>query len=86
VLLDTLLLESTSLGVRETHVSRVAIERRFDTVQTPYGPVQVKMGLRDGQVVNVAPEFEDCRALAEKAQVPLKEVQQRAIAAWYAQR
>lgn len=84
VLLDTLLLESTSLGVRETQVARIALERRFETVATPYGPVQVKLGLRDGKVVNVAPEFEDCRALAEKAQVPLKEVQQRAIAAWYA--
>ncbi len=84
VLLDTLLLESTSLGVRETQVSRIALERRFHTVTTPYGPVQVKVGLRDGKVVNVAPEFEDCRALAEKTNVPLKEVQQRAIAAWYA--
>lgn len=84
VLLDTLLLESTSLGVRETNVSRIALERRFDTVTTPYGSVQVKLGLRDGKVVNVAPEFEDCRALAEQAHVPLKEVQQRAIAAWYA--
>ncbi|MBM4783045.1 MAG: nickel pincer cofactor biosynthesis protein LarC [Archangiaceae bacterium] len=85
VLLDTLLVESTSLGVRESQVSRIALERRFDTVQTPYGPVQVKVGLRDGRVVNVAPEFEDCRALAEAAKVPLKEVQQRAIAAWYAE-
>ena len=84
VLLDTLLLESTSLGVRESQVSRIALERRFDTVQTPYGPVQVKVGLRDGRVVNVAPEFEDCRALADAAKVPLKDVQQRAIAAWYA--
>ena len=84
VLLDTLLVESTSLGVRESQVSRIALERRFDTVQTPYGPVQVKVGLRDGRVVNVAPEFEDCRALAEAAKVPLKEVQQRAVAAWYA--
>lgn len=84
VLLDTLLVESTSLGVRESQVSRIALERRFDTVQTPYGQVQVKVGLRDGRVVNVAPEFEDCRALAEAAKVPLKEVQQRAIAAWYA--
>ncbi|MER2559335.1 MAG: nickel pincer cofactor biosynthesis protein LarC [Myxococcaceae bacterium] len=84
VLLDTLLVESTSLGVRESQVSRIALERRFDTVQTPYGAVQVKVGLRDGRVVNVAPEFEDCRALAEAAKVPLKEVQQRAIAAWYA--
>jgi uncharacterized protein (TIGR00299 family) protein len=83
-LLDTLLLESTSLGVRESQVRRVALERRFDAVETPYGRVQVKVGLRDGKVVNVAPEFEDCRALAEQAKVPLKDVQQRAVAAWYA--
>jgi pyridinium-3,5-bisthiocarboxylic acid mononucleotide nickel chelatase len=86
ILLETLLLESTSLGVRETQVARIALERRFDTVTTPYGTVQVKIGLRNGKVVNVAPEFEECRSLAESANVPLKEVQQHAIAAWYSTR
>ena len=31
--------------------------------------------------MNVAPEFEDCRALALERQVPLKPVQQAALAA-----
>ncbi len=83
-LVEVLLTESTSLGVRQSPVERIALERRFDVVQTPWGPVNVKVGLRHGRVVNVAPEFEDCRAISVRAQVPLKEVQQRAIAAWYA--
>ncbi len=83
-LVELLLVESTSLGVRASQVERFALDRRFDSVTTPWGAVQVKVGLRAGRVVNVAPEFEDCRALAETAKVPLKEVQQRAIAAWYA--
>lgn len=82
-LVETLFTESPTLGVREQQVRRTALERRFDTVQTPWGPVVVKVGLRDGVVVNAAPEFEVCRALAKQAGVPLKDVQQRALAAWW---
>jgi uncharacterized protein (TIGR00299 family) protein len=82
-MVDVLLRESTSLGVREHSVTRTALERRFDTVQTPWGPVRVKVGLRAGAVVNVAPEFEDCRALAEANGVPFKDVHQRALVAWH---
>ncbi|MCA2981828.1 MAG: nickel pincer cofactor biosynthesis protein LarC [Myxococcaceae bacterium] len=84
LLLEALLSETTSLGVREHAVTRTALERRFDTVETPWGPVRVKVGLRGGVVLNVAPEFEDCRALADARRVPLKDVLQRALAAWYA--
>jgi pyridinium-3,5-bisthiocarboxylic acid mononucleotide nickel chelatase len=82
VLIDTLLTETTTLGVREHPVSRTALERRHETVQTPWGPVRVKLGLRGEAVLNATPEFEDCRALAAKASVPLKEVQAAASAAW----
>jgi hypothetical protein len=82
--LETLVLESSSLGVRSSKVSRLALERRFDTVHTAFGPARVKIGLWQGKVVNVAPEFDDCKRLAETAQVSLKEVHQRVVAAWYA--
>lgn len=81
-LVDTLLEETTTLGVRATAVSRSELERRHETVETPWGPVRVKLGLRAGVVLNATPEFEDCRALAEKAGVPLKDVQAAASAAW----
>ncbi|MCC6335231.1 MAG: nickel pincer cofactor biosynthesis protein LarC [Myxococcales bacterium] len=81
-LVDALLEETTTLGVRATAVSRTELARRHETVETPWGPVRVKLGLRGETVLNATPEFEDCRALAEKAGVPLKQVQQAALAAW----
>ncbi|MEW5743403.1 MAG: nickel pincer cofactor biosynthesis protein LarC [Myxococcota bacterium] len=81
-LVDTLLEETTTLGVRSTAVSRTELARRHETVDTPWGPVRVKLGLRGERVLNATPEFEDCRALAEKAGVPLKAVQAAALAAW----
>ena len=81
-----LLRESTSLGVRASSVERTALERRFDEVKTPWGPVRVKVGLRGDQVLNAAPEFDDCRALAKSSGTPLKEVQAAAMTAWHASR
>lgn len=81
-LVDTLLRESTTLGVREYQVKRTILNRRHDTVQTPWGPVRVKVGLRGDEVFNAMPEFDDCRALAEQAKVPLKDVQAAALVAW----
>ncbi len=83
-MVDTLLTESTTLGVREHAVTRTALERRHETVQTPWGPVRVKLGLRGDAVLNAAPEFDDCRALAAQAGVPIKDVQAAALAAWRA--
>lgn len=83
--LETLLLtETTTLGVRSTTVARTALDRRFDPVKTPWGEVRVKVGLRGDAVLNAAPEFEDCRALARQAGVPLKQVQLAAMTAWQA--
>lgn len=78
---DCILRETPTLGVRFQRVERVALERRFETVQTPFGPVKVKLGLRDGKVLNTAPEFDDCRAVALAKDVPLKEVWAAALAA-----
>ncbi len=78
-----LLTESTTLGVRMHRVERTAVDRSFETVETPFGSVRVKIGRVGGQVVNAQPEFEDCRHLAEKAGVPLKRVIAEALAAYY---
>lgn len=78
---ECILRETPTLGVRFQRVERVALERRFEEVQTPFGKVKVKLGLRDGQVINAAPEFDDCRALALEKNVPLKQVWAAAMAA-----
>lgn len=79
---QVLFLESTTLGVRAHPVERAALSRRFETVQTPYGPVRIKLGERSGQVLNAAPEYEDALACAKASSAPLKDVLAAAVAAW----
>lgn len=81
-LANVLLTETTTLGVREHRVSRTILDRRFEPVQTPWGAVRMKLGVRGEKVLNAAPEFEDCRSLATKNGVSIKDVQTAAIAAW----
>ena len=76
--------ESPSLGVRWFEGQRLALGRRFEPVVTRYGEVKMKLGLLGDQVVNAAPELEDCRALARAAGVPLKLVLAEAVAVWSA--
>ena len=74
-----LLTETTTLGVRIRHEQRRILQREHVTVQSPWGPIRVKLGRLQGEVVNCAPEFEDCRSIAESTGVPLKTVLQEAL-------
>ncbi len=77
---DALFRHSSTLGVRQTRVEREALARTWESVETPWGPVRVKLGRRAGVTVNRAPEYEECRRVAEAAGVPLKEVYAAALA------
>ena len=66
--------ETTTIGIRHYTVQRTAAERREETVHTVWGPVRVKISSIRGVVCSVTPEFADCRAIAEKNNIPLKEV------------
>jgi uncharacterized protein (TIGR00299 family) protein len=81
-LTQLLFAESTTLGVRSHAVDRAALQRRFEEVETPYGRVRIKVGFDGERELNAAPEFDDCRALAEKAKVPVKLVQTAAMSAY----
>jgi uncharacterized protein (DUF111 family) len=73
-----LLTETTTLGVRMRTEQRRILQREHVTVASCWGPIRVKLGRLDGAIVNFAPEFEDCRAIAESTGVPLKSVLQEA--------
>ncbi|HET7627771.1 MAG TPA: nickel insertion protein [Bacillales bacterium] len=66
--------ETTTLGIRYVPTTVHRLERRFYKVNTEWGEVTVKEGRLKGKVVQRSPEFEDCRAIAEKHGVPLKYV------------
>jgi uncharacterized protein (TIGR00299 family) protein len=76
-----LLTETSTLGVRIRRDRRSCLDRSHLQVSTPYGDIRIKLGSLAGETLNAAPEFEDCRAAAAAHQVPLKQVQQAAIAA-----
>ncbi len=77
-----ILTETSTLGVRIRQESRSCLERIHVAVGTAYGEVRIKGGSLHGQTMNAAPEFEDCRAAAATHRVPIKQVQQAAIAAY----
>jgi hypothetical protein len=76
-----LLDESTSLGLRYHAVERVERPRTSVTVETPFGPVRVKVCGDPATTGHLAPELEDCQRAAREHRVPLKAVFAAAIAA-----
>lgn len=66
--------ESTTLGLREHRVARYALARETLTVMVEGEAIRVKVGRRGGRAVQAAPEYEDCRRVAERTGRPLKEI------------
>ncbi len=79
---QVLFAETTTLGVRRHGARRSKLAREIVQVETSFGPIGVKVGLRGGEVVTAAPEFEDCRAAARREDVALRVVMEAARAAW----
>jgi len=61
--------ETPTLGLRIASAERRVLEREIRTVETPWGPVRVKIA--GG---HAAPEYDDCRKIAEEKGVPLRDV------------
>ena len=74
--------ETTTLGVRMREEKRAALARRTVEVKTPWGSVRMKVANLNGTVANYAPEYEDCRRIAEQNGLPLKRVMQEAMSAY----
>jgi uncharacterized protein (TIGR00299 family) protein len=74
--------ETTTIGLRYSEVDRECLQRELVSVDTPVGPVRVKLAWRDGRLVNAVPEFEDCAALAAAKNLSVKEVQALAVKAF----
>jgi pyridinium-3,5-bisthiocarboxylic acid mononucleotide nickel chelatase len=73
--------ETSTLGVRVGRIRRYELEREDRVVAVAGGSVHVKVGRLDGRVVNVAPEHDDCAALARRTGRSVKSVWAMALAA-----
>jgi uncharacterized protein (TIGR00299 family) protein len=81
---EAMLRETSTLGVRIAHLDRVELERESFTVEIQGEPVRIKVGTLDGRVVNLAPEHADCARAAQISGEPVKVVWAQALAAAHA--
>ena len=80
---QVLLEETSTLGVRHYDVDRVVLPRKQKMIMTPFGKVRVKIGGLDQSTRTISPEYEDCRKIALKQEIPIKRVYDEALkAAW----
>jgi len=81
-LADIVFRETTTIGVRYADVDRECLQREIVPVETSAGRVRFKIARRGGRVINAAPEFEDCAAIASEKGLSVKEVQRMAVQAY----
>jgi uncharacterized protein (TIGR00299 family) protein len=74
--------ETTTIGVRFRESERECLERTTVVVQTAAGPIRVKVARRGDDVLNAAPEFDDCVRAATASGRPVKDVQALAARAF----
>jgi len=73
-----LLKETTTLGLRWHEEERNRADRESLILRTKHGKIRFKLARWEGKVVNVSPEYEDCKRLAVQKKIPLKEVFEQA--------
>jgi uncharacterized protein (DUF111 family) len=75
-----ILKETTTLGLRWQEMPRAKARREIQTVTTSYGQVRVKVSRIGKEITHVAPEYDDCKKLAQlHSDVPLKRIYQEAL-------
>jgi pyridinium-3,5-bisthiocarboxylic acid mononucleotide nickel chelatase len=80
--LRRLIFELTStIGVREVCVTRIALDRFWVPLPVAGGQVRLKVAHRGGEVIHAAPEFDDAAEVAAQRSVPVRRVLDEAVAA-----
>ena len=71
--------QTSTFGIRKYSVERDEISRTFFKIKTNYGEVSVKAGYMNEKLIKVAPEYEDCKKLADLHNIPLQSVYNEAV-------
>jgi hypothetical protein len=73
-IIEFLLKETTTLGLRWHEEERARADREILTLKTKYGQIRFKVARWEGSVINLSPEYEVCKKLALKRNISLKDV------------
>jgi hypothetical protein len=74
--------ETTTLGVRLHEVNRLVLPRHVETVRTGSGAVRVKVARTGAEGIKAAPEYRDCKRIAEQTGRPVREIMEEALLAY----
>ncbi|OGC35338.1 hypothetical protein A3J90_04315, partial [candidate division WOR-1 bacterium RIFOXYC2_FULL_37_10] len=66
--------ETTTFGIRKQLLEREKLSRYFKRISTKYGKLKIKIGKLGNKIMTIAPEYEDCKRLAEKHKIPISNV------------
>lgn len=80
--IEILFKETTTFGLRYHPVERQVLERRMETLEVEGEKVPIKIAEWKGKIIQIQPEYEACRWLAEKKGLPLKNIQELIITTW----
>ncbi len=73
--------ETTAIGLRQTKVTKTALDREFTQVDVSGHRISIKHARLDGEIINSQPEFDEVAAAASALGRPVKQVLAEAIAA-----
>lgn len=74
VMSEIILKETTSIGLRFYRADRKTLQREITSIDTKYGRMRVKKSRLGKEIQKASPEYEDCRKIARKFNIPLLEV------------
>ncbi|MBI5187622.1 MAG: LarC family nickel insertion protein, partial [Nitrospirae bacterium] len=76
-LIRIILKETTTIGLRFYEVKRRILQRKIETIDTEFGKVRVKFSRLGDGILKMTPEYEDCKRIAKKLNMPLIEVMKK---------
>jgi len=76
-LIKLIMKETTTIGLRFHEVKRRVLQREIKLMDTEFGKVRVKFSRLGDEILKATPEYEDCKRIAKKLNIPLIEVMRR---------
>ncbi len=71
--------ETSTIGFRRQRIERISLPREIKSVKTEFGEVKVKVAYKDSEIVEISPEYEDCKRLSREIGVSLKKIYEAAL-------
>ena len=77
ILMGIILKETSTTGLRFSEMKRKVLQREIKKIDTQFGKIRVKFSKFGDGIIKATPEYEDCKRIAEKLDIPLIEIMKK---------